>query len=78
MAKQISKLETSTMLDKNRSLFIERITFATKGREPKYWIKIENSITNSVFRLPALTREDLQKLIDNVDSLDKFAKESGY
>lgn len=67
------KVELSTKLDKYRSLNIERLEIR-KGKI-SYWIKVTNSITNSVYQLNNMQREDMEKIINCMDEMDKLASE---
>ncbi len=63
------KIEGFRNLDKNRELKIERYQFR-KNTKAKFWIEITNSRTNSLFKLPALSREDLAKINDLINDLE--------
>ena len=73
MAKSTPKIEVGTMFDKNRSLHIERIQFGKKS--PKYWITVKNKISRSENRLPAVTKDEILKIIECIDQIEKIAKE---
>ena len=62
MAKATLKIEVGTMFDKNRSLHIERIQFGKKP--PKYWITVKNKVSRSESRLPAVTKDEILKIIE--------------
>ena len=57
-------------LDENRKLQIERYQFR-KNTKAKFWIQITNSRTNSVYKLPALTHEDLAKINELIKDLEE-------
>lgn len=61
------------MFDKNRSLHIERIQFGKKS--PKYWITVKNKISRSESRLPAVTKDEILKIIECIDQIEEIAKE---
>lgn len=63
------KINGTTMLDKHRKLRIERFQFRSNTKT-KYWIEIENSLTKSLYKLPGLTKADLQTIKDLIDTLD--------
>ena len=73
MAKSTPKIEVGTMLDKNRSLHIERIQFGKKS--PKYWITVKNKVSRSENRLPAVTKDEILKIIECIDQIEEIAKE---
>ena len=73
MAKSTPKIEIGTMFDKNRSLRIERIQFGKKP--PKYWITVKNKVSRSENRLPAVTKDDILKIIECIDQIEEIAKE---
>ena len=73
MAKATPKIEIGTMLDKNRSLHIERIQFGKKS--PKYWITVKNKVSRSENRLTAVTKDEILKIIECIDQIEKIAKE---
>ena len=73
MAKSTPKIEVGTMFDKNRSLHIERIQFGKKS--PKYWITVKNKFSRSENRLPAVTKEEILKIIECIDQIEEVAKE---
>ena len=73
MAKSTPKIEVGTMFDKNRSLHIERIQFGKKP--PKYWITVKNKVSRSENRLPAVTKDEILKIIECIDQIEKIAKE---
>lgn len=73
MAKATPKIEIWTMFDKNRSLHIERIQFGKKS--PKYWITVKNKVSRSENRLPAVTKEEILKIIECIDQIEEIAKE---
>ena len=61
------------MFDKNCSLHIERIKFGKKS--PKYWITVKNKISRSENRLPAVTKDEILKIIECIDQIEEIAKE---
>ena len=73
MAKATPKIEVGTMFDKNRSLHIERIQFGKKS--PKYWITVKNKISRSENRIPAVTKEEILKIIECIHKIEEIAKE---
>ena len=73
MAKSTPKIEAGTMFDKNRSLHIERIQFGKKS--PKYWITVKNKVSRSESRLPAVTKDEILKIIECIDQIEEIAKE---
>ena len=73
MAKATPKIEIGTMFDKNRSLHIERIQFGKKS--PKYWITVNNKVSRSESRLPAVTKDEILKIIECIDQIEEIAKE---
>ena len=73
MAKATPKIEIGTMFDKNRSLYIERIQFGKKS--PKYWITVKNKVSRSENRLPAVTKDEILKIIECIDQIEEIAKE---
>ena len=74
MAKSTPKIEIGIMFDnKNRSLHIERIQFGKKS--PKYWITVKNKVSRSENRLPAVTKEEILKIIECIDQIEEIAKE---
>ena len=73
MAKATPKIEVGTMFDKNRSLHIERIQFGKKS--PKYWITVKNKVSRSENRLPAVTKDEIFKIIECIDQIEEIAKE---
>ena len=70
MAKATPKIEIGTMFDKNRSLHIERIQFGKKS--PKYWITVKNKVSRSENRLPAVTKDEILKIIECIGRLRLF------
>ena len=73
MAKSTQKIEVGTMFDKKRSLHIERIQFGKKS--PKYWITVKNKVSRSESRLPAVTKDEILKIIECIDQIEEIAKE---
>ena len=73
MAKATPKIEIGTMFDKNRSLHIERIQFGKKS--PKYWITVKNKVSRSENSLTAVTKDEILKIIECIDQIEKIAKE---
>ena len=73
MAKATPKIEIGTMFDKNRSLHIERIQFGKKS--PKYWITVNNKVSRSENRIPAVTKDEILKIIECIDQIEEIAKE---
>ena len=69
MAKATPKIEIGTMFDKNRSLHIERIQFGKKS--PKYWITVKDKVSRSENRLPAVTKDEILKIIECIDQIEK-------
>ncbi|MVW93656.1 hypothetical protein FCL53_16970 [Elizabethkingia meningoseptica] len=67
------EIRTIVWFDKNRSLSIERrVMPRLKKRKVLYWLTLKNKITSSEYILPALTREDLQFIVDEVDRLERI------
>ena len=73
MAKSTPKIEVGTMFDKYRSLHIERIQFGKKS--PKYWITVKNKVSRSENRIPAVTKDEILKIIECIDQIEEIAKE---
>ena len=73
MAKSTPKIEVGTMFDKNRSLHIERIQFGKKT--PKYWITVKNKVSRSESRIPAVTKDEILKIIECIEQIEEIAKE---
>ncbi|SHL52270.1 hypothetical protein SAMN05444360_102178 [Chryseobacterium carnipullorum] len=65
-----SRIEQNAVLDQTRSIKIERIVFGKK--DPLFWIELTNAQTNSVYKLPALSKADIKKINDLIEKLDNF------
>ncbi|MEN5132385.1 hypothetical protein [Elizabethkingia anophelis] len=76
MAQKQQDVETVIWMDKNRRLTITRKYFSrVKKRKVLYWITLRNKITEVDYKLPAITREDLQFIVDQIDGLEKLIDE---
>lgn len=68
--KATNRIESNAALDATRSIKVERIIFGKK--EPLFWLELTNAQTDSVYRLPALSKADIKKINDLITDLDNF------
>lgn len=68
--KKNNKVELNAVLDATRSIKLERIIFG--NNEPLFWLELTNAQTDSVYRLPALSKADVKKINDLITDLDNF------
>lgn len=69
MAKQTSTGTIAFGIGNERTVVIERNTFNMGKRREVFYIELQNKATNSVFRLPNLTLEELEKIIESAKEL---------
>lgn len=65
-------VETTVWIDKNRRLSIKRTKSPFGKKKVTYRLTIYNKVIEKEFILPTMTREDLQRLIDEVDKLERI------
>ncbi|MDV3749296.1 hypothetical protein CMU21_15800 [Elizabethkingia anophelis] len=65
-------VETTVWIDKNRRLAIKRTKSPFGKKKVTYRLTIINDILQKEYKLPVMTREDIQKVIDEVDKLERI------